>query len=88
MADPKEIEEARLAWQKRAVEKTLQKSPERREGFETSSGIEVKRLYTPADTAAHDYRRDAGFPGASVQHSAILSGRLGSVTWTWNSMKS
>jgi methylmalonyl-CoA mutase N-terminal domain/subunit len=63
MADPKEIEEARLAWQKRAVEKTLQKSPERRENFETSSGIEVKRLYTPADTAAHDYRRDAGFPG-------------------------
>jgi methylmalonyl-CoA mutase N-terminal domain/subunit len=63
MADPKEIEEARLAWQKRAVEKTLQKSPERRESFETSSGIEVKRLYTPADTAAHDYRRDAGFPG-------------------------
>src|SRR5262245_59899279 len=63
MTDPKAIEEARHAWQKRAVDKTLQKSPERRERFETSSGIEVKRIYTPADTAAHDYRRDAGFPG-------------------------
>jgi methylmalonyl-CoA mutase N-terminal domain/subunit len=63
MADAKEIEEARRAWEARAVDKTLKKSPERREKFETSSAIEVKRLYTPADTAGHDYLRDAGFPG-------------------------
>src|SRR5882672_3853957 len=63
MADPKDIEAARAAWDERAVAKTLKKSPERREKFETSSGIEVKRLYTPADTAGHDYLRDAGFPG-------------------------
>ena len=63
MGDPREIDEARLAWERRTVEKTLQKSPERRERFETSSGIEVKRLYTPADTAAHEYLRDSGFPG-------------------------
>ncbi len=63
MGDRKEIDDARLAWEKRAVEKTLAKSPERREKFEASSAIEVKRLYTPADTAAHDYLRDSGFPG-------------------------
>ncbi len=63
MNDPKEIEHARAAWEERAVSKTLKKSPERREKFETSSGIEVKRLYTPADVADHDYLRDAGFPG-------------------------
>src|ERR1041385_2207204 len=63
MADAKEIEEARRAWEARAVDKTLKKSPERRDKFETSSAIEVKRLYTPADTAEHDYLRDAGFPG-------------------------
>ncbi|MBI2964128.1 MAG: methylmalonyl-CoA mutase family protein [Deltaproteobacteria bacterium] len=63
MNDPREIDEARAAWQARAVDQTLKKSPERRERFETSSGIEVKRLYTPADVAGHDYLRDAGFPG-------------------------
>src|SRR5882724_9639901 len=63
MADPKGIEAARAAWDERAVAKTLKKSPERRERFETSSGIEVKRLYTAADTAKHDYLEDAGFPG-------------------------
>ncbi len=63
MADAKEIDEARHAWEERAVIKTLKKSPERREKFETSSGVEVKRLYTPSDTASHDYLRDAGFPG-------------------------
>ncbi|MET0151870.1 MAG: methylmalonyl-CoA mutase family protein, partial [Candidatus Binatia bacterium] len=63
MGARKEVDDARLAWEKRAVERTLAKSPERRDKFETSSGIDVKRLYTPADTAAHDYLRDAGFPG-------------------------
>src|SRR4051794_7693292 len=63
MADAKQVDEARRAWEQRAVDKTLKKSPERRETFETSSGIEVKRLYTPADTARRDYLHDAGFPG-------------------------
>jgi methylmalonyl-CoA mutase, N-terminal domain len=63
MSDPKKVDEARAAWEQRVVQKALRKSPERRERFETTSGIEVKRLYTPADTAGHDYLRDAGFPG-------------------------
>ena len=63
MADAREIEEARRAWEEQAVAKTLKKSTERREKFETSSAIEVKRLYTPCDTAGHEYLRDAGFPG-------------------------
>ncbi len=63
MADPKDVENAQNAWHERAVAKTLKRSPERRERFETSSGIEVKRLYSSADTAGHDYLQDAGFPG-------------------------
>ncbi len=63
MADPEDVEKALVEWEERAVLKTLQKAPERREKFETSSGIEVKRLYTPSDVAEHDYLRDAGFPG-------------------------
>src|SRR5262245_11706294 len=63
MADAKAIEAARRAWEEQAIAKTLKKSSERREKFETSSAIDVKRLYTPGDTAGHDYLRDAGFPG-------------------------
>ncbi|CAN5701687.1 MAG: methylmalonyl-CoA mutase [Gemmatimonadetes bacterium] len=54
--------EDKAAWSARAVEPLLAKYPERRERFETTSGIEVDRLYTPEDLAL-DYQRDLGYPG-------------------------
>ncbi|MSQ27243.1 MAG: methylmalonyl-CoA mutase [Dehalococcoidia bacterium] len=39
------------------------KAPERRGRFENTSGIEVERLYTPADVEHQDYGRDIGLPG-------------------------
>ncbi len=41
----------------------VQKPAERKPKFENSSGIEIKRVYTPADVADLDYMRDLGFPG-------------------------
>ncbi len=41
----------------------LSKHPERREGFAGTSGIEVDRLYTPAEVEGLDYERDLGYPG-------------------------
>jgi methylmalonyl-CoA mutase N-terminal domain/subunit len=41
----------------------LKGAPERREPFETSSGIIIRDLYTPADTAALAEERDLGRPG-------------------------
>ena len=38
-------------------------SKERKERFETSSGIEVKRVFRPEDTEATSYERDLGDPG-------------------------
>jgi methylmalonyl-CoA mutase N-terminal domain/subunit len=52
----------KAAWTERAVQPLVARHPERRERFETTSGIEVERLYTPAD-AAIDYPRDLGYPG-------------------------
>lgn len=49
-------------WEERTLRPVLDRHGERREKFETSSGIPVGRLYTPAD-AAVDYDRDLGFPG-------------------------
>jgi methylmalonyl-CoA mutase N-terminal domain/subunit len=63
MSNRKELEQAQASWQERSVRRTLAKSPERCERFETSSGIEIRRLYTAVDTVAHDSLRDEGFPG-------------------------
>src|SRR5207342_158520 len=43
--------------------KAVEGAPERRDPFETSSGIEIRDLYTAADTAAIDEDRDLGRPG-------------------------
>jgi methylmalonyl-CoA mutase N-terminal domain/subunit len=64
MSAPGDIAKACQEWEETVVEKAVRRAPERQGGrFETPSGIEVKRLYTPADTARQDYLRDLGFPG-------------------------
>lgn len=49
-------------WENNLVQKTIERFPERKETFTTSSDIEVKRLYTPED-ANQDYETASGFPG-------------------------
>src|SRR5260370_32858363 len=46
-----------------AVERALKRGAERRERFATTSGIEIRRLYDPADVAELDYLNDLGYPG-------------------------
>jgi len=58
---------ARLAerqeqWQE-MVDKALARFPERKEAFATTSGIEMKRVFTPADVEEIDYNDEVGFPG-------------------------
>jgi methylmalonyl-CoA mutase, N-terminal domain len=65
MFDPSEMEKIRTAvgeWQAK-VQAKRSKNPERKESFETSSGIPVKDLYSPVDNAGLDYMRDLGIPG-------------------------
>ena len=54
---------ARERWRATLRAKALASAPERRERFETSSGIEVHDLYTPADIGGLDEDRDLGRPG-------------------------
>jgi methylmalonyl-CoA mutase N-terminal domain/subunit len=63
MNDPRDVARAYQDWDEKVVKKTIARSPERRAHFETTSGIEVKRLYTPADTAHLDYSEALNFPG-------------------------
>ncbi len=51
-------------WRETILANALAKAPERRERFETSSGLEVERLYTASDVEGVDPERDLGYPGA------------------------
>ncbi len=53
----------RDAWRSGIRARSLKGAAERREAFETSSGLEIRDLYTPADLAGLDEDRDLGRPG-------------------------
>ncbi|MGB9699713.1 MAG: acyl-CoA mutase large subunit family protein [Thermodesulfobacteriota bacterium] len=65
MFDPKkiaEIEENVKKWTE-TVEKSLAKNPERKKEFQTTSGIPIQRIYTPADISELDYLANLSLPG-------------------------
>lgn len=63
MSDIRDVTKAYQDWDEKVIQKTINRSPERKKRFETTSGVEIKRLYTPADTAALDYNKALDFPG-------------------------
>jgi methylmalonyl-CoA mutase N-terminal domain/subunit len=56
------LEHIKREWEESTVAPVLQRFPERREHFETLSGIPLDRAYTPADVTM-DYGHDLSFPG-------------------------
>ncbi len=50
-------------WEEGVLSKTLAKFPERRPRFETTSGIEVKRVFTPLQADPDAYIERQGIPG-------------------------
>ena len=57
------IETERKNWEEKTLKPALERFPERKAGFQTSSGIPLERLYLPADPGP-DYSDQLGFPGA------------------------
>jgi methylmalonyl-CoA mutase N-terminal domain/subunit len=58
------LQDARNRWEQTTLQRTLDRSPERKPSFQTSSGIEWERVYLPdegAESAA--YLDRLGFPG-------------------------
>jgi methylmalonyl-CoA mutase N-terminal domain/subunit len=76
-----DISELKNEWEQTTLQQTLAGFPERRQSFETTSGIPVERIYTPDDVRA-DYVRDLAFPGqypfTRGVHPTTYRGRL----WT------
>ena len=56
--------QALVEWQDERLEPARARG-ERKDPFETGSGIPVAPLYTEADLTSHDALRDEGFPGVS-----------------------
>src|ERR1041385_6976503 len=56
-------DDAKREWEEKTLAASLKKAPERKEQFETSSGIEVERLYTPISSDNISYPTQIGFPG-------------------------
>jgi methylmalonyl-CoA mutase N-terminal domain/subunit len=56
------LTEAHEDWETETVQPSTQRMPER-EYLMTTSGVPIKRVYTPQDNATLDYRRDLNLPG-------------------------
>ncbi|HKK01693.1 MAG TPA: methylmalonyl-CoA mutase family protein [Desulfuromonadales bacterium] len=56
------IEADKKRWEATALKQVIDRTPERRERFETSSGIELERVFTPSGEPA-EYSEKLGFPG-------------------------
>lgn len=63
MSDISDILKRENNWEQTILKKTLLRSKEHKEEFVNSSGIAVKRIYTPADGAEKSYCDYIGFPG-------------------------
>ena len=50
-------------WETEVVEPLLQRYPERQAQFNTTSDIDLKRVYTPVDHDSSAYLEQLGFPG-------------------------
>ncbi|HKW21565.1 MAG TPA: methylmalonyl-CoA mutase family protein [Ktedonobacterales bacterium] len=59
----RQVSEAERAWESGPVAQATARMPERTASVTTQSGMPIKRLYTPEDSANLDFMRDLGFPG-------------------------
>jgi methylmalonyl-CoA mutase, N-terminal domain len=81
-AEDDHLKREKSRWEQQTLAPALSRLHERKATFHNSSGIEVQRLYTPADLSAMDYPRDLGFPGEFPYtrgiHASMYRGQL----WT------
>jgi methylmalonyl-CoA mutase N-terminal domain/subunit len=68
-------------WERETVQPVLKKAPERKAEFATSSGIPIKRMFTPAD-APIDYDTDLGYSGEYPYTRGVQPTMYRSRFWT------
>jgi methylmalonyl-CoA mutase N-terminal domain/subunit len=78
---PEDRDPGRARWRATTRKRALDAAPERRR-FETSSGIEIGDLYTPADIEGIDEERDLGRPGEPPFTRGVQATMYRSRLWT------
>jgi len=66
MPDPQEMEDLQKEikrWEEETLQSSLDRFPERRSEFITTSSESINRLYTPADLSSKNYEDAIGYPG-------------------------
>ncbi|MBI4642948.1 MAG: methylmalonyl-CoA mutase family protein [Deltaproteobacteria bacterium] len=84
MCDPQKMASLKEAVAKydEKVAKVLQKIPERKKDFVNTSGIPVKRVYTPLDMEGFDYLKQLGLPGQYPYTRAVQPTAYRGRYWT------
>jgi len=78
----KRIEEKQTEWAQNTLKPYTSKNPESKDKFESLSGIETKRVYTPCDVPYMDYNEDIGFPGDFPFLRGVYPTMYRGRTWT------
>lgn len=71
----------RSDWEKE-YQTSKEKYPERKKEFKTSSGINIKPIYTPEDLAGFDYEAVCGYPGKYPLTRGVQNSMYRSKFWT------
>jgi methylmalonyl-CoA mutase N-terminal domain/subunit len=74
--------EAEQIWRKEVYEPWIKERPERKQKFETASGIELKPVYTPYDVKHIDYLEDLNLPGCFPFTRGIYPSMYRGKLWT------
>lgn len=74
--------EAEQTWRKEVYEPWIKERPERKQKFETASGIELKPVYTPYDVKHIDYLEDLNLPGCFPFTRGIYPSMYRGKLWT------
>ena len=79
----KALKKSTRKWEKSLLAESLSRSPERKAQFTTASGMEISRLYTPADLDEDfDYAFKLGYPGEYPFTRGVKPSMYRSRFWT------
>ncbi|PKB67173.1 MAG: methylmalonyl-CoA mutase [SAR202 cluster bacterium Io17-Chloro-G3] len=73
---------AKEQWYKETLNPSLSRGPQRKDRFETDSGIEILPLYTPEDAHGDDYADGSGYPGEYPYTRGIQPSMYRGRLWT------
>ena len=71
-------------WEQETLKPTVERFPERKESFETDSGLIIDPLYSPEDleTPKLDFNRDIGYPGEFPYTRGVQPNTYRGRVWT------